>query len=392
MSEAASPVRDKHRVAPDRYSATPATPFAGPVVVMVSHASAGGAQEIMANLAEELQRRGKSVRLMALYPTAKTVRDTRIEWTYLYTNRPRNPIDAIRMIWSIVRFFRREQPEAIYSALPAANVTAAACAWMAGLRDRVVITHHSPAETHNRLIDGVDDLTGALGSVRAIVSVSNTVSQSLDLKPDAYRAKRRVITNAVPPDVDAQLAALAQRRAGRTRGRRVVATGRLADQKNYPVLIRAMALLPDVVCDIVGGGPNEAALRSLAAEVGADSRITFHGQVTRARTLDLLAQGDIFSQMSLYEGHSLALVEAAKLGIPLIVSSVPVQIEGVTAADGSICGLVIGTHDHEALASAIAGLLNDEATYRAATADAIRLGEESSFELLVDKYQRLMAL
>ena len=366
------------------------------VVFMLSHSSAGGAQEIMADIAEGFVEAGSAVRMVALYPTDKVVRDERLEWEFIVPTKPKSPLAMAAMGLALVRWFRRERPDVVLTALPAANLMAALGSRLAGNGTRVIISHHSPVETHNPLINFADGYAGRLKSVCSIVSVSNAVAASLDGKAASYRAKRRTIHNALPPRLERLLDELgeARRAAGRdggARGRRVVATGRLAAQKNYQTLIRAAAHMPDVTIDILGDGPDRAALLALAAEVGVTGRVRFLGMRPREDALRLLADGDVFAQVSLFEGHSLALIEAAKLGLPLVVSDVPVQVEGVTARDGTSCASIVPVLDDRALATAIIGLLDDPAHYRTQAEAARRLGGEATYAAMLGAYRELAA-
>jgi glycosyltransferase involved in cell wall biosynthesis len=366
----------------------------GPVLFLVSHSSAGGAQEIWANLAEGFLSRGYDVRLMALYPLRSTVRTTSAElpWIYLTDRQPRSLGEGLRLLRSVASLVRRHQPRAIFTAMPAANVAAALGARMAGNVARVITSHHSPVDTHGKLLNAIDGLSGSLRSVKAIVSVSEAVARSLSGKPAPYRRKGRVITNALPPRIEERLAELAKVYAPRTvRGRKIVATGRLAPQKNYPHLIRAVGLLKDVTLDIVGNGPDEEALRTLARNVGAADRIRFLGHRPREEALAILAEGDVFAQVSLFEGHSLGLIEAAKLGIPLVVSQVPVQIEGITARDGSRCGLTVAVDDDQGLVGQLRGLLDEPEEYAYWVRRAGQLGAEATYSDMVDAYEALVS-
>ena len=174
----------------------------------------------------------------------------------------------------------------------------------------------------NPLLNAVDGWTGSWKNVATVVCVSDAVGASLKGKPRSYLAKRRIIRNALPPRIEAHLAALASKRHHRqAKARRVVATGRLAAQKNYPVLLRAAVHMPDVQVQIVGAGPDEDMLKAMARDLAVTNRVTFLGHRPREETLELLAAGGVFVQPSLFEGHSLALIEAAKLRLPLIVSN-----------------------------------------------------------------------
>ena len=148
--------------------------------------------------------------------------------------------------------------------------------------------------------------------------------------------------------------------------------------------------MPDVTVTIVGNGPDEASLRDLAAQLGVTDRVAFLGHLPREEALAVLADGDIFAQVSLFEGHSLALVEAAKLGLPLVVSDVPVQIEGITASDGTRCGIAIGAQDAEGLAAAICGLLDDPRKYDELAARSAMLGAEASYVNMLNRYEALV--
>ena len=363
------------------------------IVFLTSHSALGGAQFLWSNIAEGFHKRGHEVQLVALYPWSDPERESTPEhpWEYIVESRPKSLPKQIEMVRQLVARIKRTQPDVIVTALPAANVLAPLAAKLAGTGTKVVITHHSPAETHSRVLNYIDGYTGSLSNVKWVVSVSGAVSRSLDGKPKQYLPKRKVIYNALPPDIEKLLADLDKQHSPRSaRGRKVVATGRLAKQKNYPLLIRSAAHLPDVTFDIVGDGPDADALTGLATELNVTDRLNFLGHRQREDALRVLAEGDIFAQVSLFEGHSLALVEAAKLGMPLIVSDSPVQIESVTASDGTRCGIVVGMQDDRDLARQISNLLSDPSQYQLWSERSRKLGAEATFHGVIDAYQELL--
>jgi glycosyltransferase involved in cell wall biosynthesis len=363
------------------------------IVFLLSHSTSGGAQEIWANLAEGLRARGHQVMLAALYPGDTPAQELAppTTWTYAVSERPASLGAKLAMVRDLARLFDRFEADMVFTALPAANVLAPIAATLARRRVRVVISHHSPSDTYNPALNLVDGLTGSLASVAHIVGVSDAVRRTHQGKPATYRRKLKTIKNTLPPDVEARIARLAEARQGRRTGRQVVAIGRLAEQKNYPVLLRAAVHMPDVVVRIVGDGSEGLALKALAAELGVAGRVQFLGFHPRAETLEILAGGDVFVQPSLFEGHSLALIEAAKLGMPLVVSDAQVQIEGVTAPDGALCGAVVGVQDDRSLAREILRLLDDPAHYAVAAAQATALGAAATYDAMITSYEQLMA-
>lgn len=145
--------------------------------------------------------------------------------------------------------------------------------------------------------------------------------------------------------------------------------------KGHREFLTALAALMDrypVEALIIGGGRREAEMRQLAAAMGLAGRVHFLGQ--RPDIPDLLAALDIFVLPSHSEGVSLALLEAMGMGLPVIATAVGGLPEVV--ADG-VNGLLIPSQDPEALAQALARLLDDPALAKKLGENARRQVEEN---------------
>lgn len=376
---------------PSRNTGPIRNPGKGRIVFAITHTTPGGLLELWQDLAAGLRARGHRVDLLALYPHDDTDGQPvhAPGWRYILPRRKRSPLAALTLIARTWLTLRRERPAVIISAMPFAGILLALLGRFIGPTP-VVVTHHSPSFTYSPVLRRIDRQTGALANVRAIVGVSHAVVDSFRPASPAYEARLMTIRNAVPHTVERDLARLSADRLGRQTGRRLVALGRLVEQKNYPVLIRAMAHLPDVTLDIIGEGEDRAMLETMAHDLGVRDRIVFHGLRPRTETLRTAAAADVFVQPSLYEGHSLALIEAARLGLPIIVSNVPTQIEGVTASNGERCGLVVGADDDHALAVAVRRLLDDPAEYEVWAKAASRFGQDCRMDEVVARYETLV--
>lgn len=362
------------------------------VMFLTSHSAVGGASEIWSNLAVAMARRGYPVRLAAFYPPVAEPRqpvEDGLAWDHVLSRKPASALGGVALFAALLRFLARHKPDVVYTALPAAGVMVPLAAQLLGGRTRVIVSHHSPVDTHGWLSRRFDNFTGRLPCVTAVAAVSEAVGGSLGDRSAAYRAKLRVIHNSLPPAIEGHLAKLARGRIGRVPGRNLIAVGRLAPEKNCGVLLRALARVPDATLTLVGAGPEEAGLRDLADELGIADRVRFPGLMPRTEALSLLADSDIFLQPSLFEGHSLALIEASKLGVPLIVSSAPSQIEGVTGAGGERCGVVVDPHNEVALAMEIRRILDDANRRRDWVERSWTLGRGVSFEGTVSAYLAL---
>ncbi|HXH27235.1 MAG TPA: glycosyltransferase, partial [Candidatus Acidoferrum sp.] len=98
--------------------------------------------------------------------------------------------------------------------------------------------------------------------------------------------------------------------------------GRLSKQKNIPTLLTALALTNrDVHLDIVGEGPEEAAIQNLIADLEL-SNVTLRGRLSRAEVMELYATCNALVMPSLYEAQPLVLLEAMAARIPVICTNV----------------------------------------------------------------------
>jgi 1,2-diacylglycerol 3-alpha-glucosyltransferase len=102
----------------------------------------------------------------------------------------------------------------------------------------------------------------------------------------------------------------------------LIYTGRLGPEKNVDFLLKAFAGVCEAVervhLLILGSGPEEAALKELAAQNGAAARVHFYGMVDYDRLPQYLAMCNIFVTASVTEVHPLSVVEAMASGLPVV--------------------------------------------------------------------------
>ena len=86
--------------------------------------------------------------------------------------------------------------------------------------------------------------------------------------------------------------------------------------------IRALALLPDrrVKLFVAGEDPGKDSLSALASDCGVGDRVVFGG--FRKDVPVALASADLFLFPSWYEAFSLATIEAAACGLPVVATSI----------------------------------------------------------------------
>jgi glycosyltransferase involved in cell wall biosynthesis len=132
----------------------------------------------------------------------------------------------------------------------------------------------------------------------------------------------------------------------------VLTCARLDPQKGYEVLLEAATALPDVAFAFAGDGPERATLEARSASLGLADRVQFLG--FRADIPRLLDACDVFALPSLYEGSSLAVLEAMAARRPVVSSDIGGTNELITHGRS---GMLVRPGDAAALADVIAHLL-----------------------------------
>lgn len=160
--------------------------------------------------------------------------------------------------------------------------------------------------------------------------------------------------------------------AARQRSHRILSVGRLVPRKGVDLVIRALPYLreagfDDVELLIVGGGGDSGALHAdpevrrlldLAAELGVSDQVSLQGQVSRAEMPGIFRSADAVVCAPWYEPFGIVPLEAMACGVPVVAAAVGGLRD--TVVDRAT-GLHVPPRDPEAIASALAMLLEDPA-------------------------------
>ncbi|MEO6864852.1 MAG: glycosyltransferase [Gemmatimonadaceae bacterium] len=138
---------------------------------------------------------------------------------------------------------------------------------------------------------------------------------------------------------------------------RIVFVGRLSAQKGIEAAMRALALMRrSIVLDVVGDGPDRAALIELARQLGLSDRILWRGQVRHTVIPALLARASVLVAPFVDEGLGLVAVEAQLCETP----PVGFASGGITdVIEDDVTGALVPTGDIAALAAAIEKIVAD---------------------------------
>jgi glycosyltransferase involved in cell wall biosynthesis len=195
----------------------------------------------------------------------------------------------------------------------------------------VVVTHH-----------GQDYLREKWGTpARAILKLGERVGMSfadecivistliLDLAHDKYHCKATLIPNGVS-DLQPAVSTCLLEKYGLTRHRYIIQVSRLVPEKRQLDLIKAFTAMrqPGWKLLLVGGAQGSQRYADLVRKhcAGNDS-IVSTGFLSPTEVQQLLSHAGIFALPSSHEGLPIALLEAMKLGTPVLASDIPANRE-----------------------------------------------------------------
>jgi glycosyltransferase involved in cell wall biosynthesis len=156
-----------------------------------------------------------------------------------------------------------------------------------------------------------------------VIANSSGVADDLATQVPSTRDKLSVVYNA---GLDRHVFELAREPLPEPRpsGSVIVTCGRLTQQKDQQVLLRAFARLRtslEATLWILGQGEERPHLEALARELGVESRVRFWG--FRENPYPFLSAADVFVLSSRWEGFGNVVVEALACGVPVVSTDCP---------------------------------------------------------------------
>lgn len=206
---------------------------------------------------------------------------------------------------------------------------------------------------------GDNEYSGLLGLIRKLVMprVDGFVFQTEAARNyfgKSVRKKSTVIHNSVAINCSYDLTQKIERE------KRIVGVGRLHEQKNFALLIKAFAYVadqfPDYILEIYGEGVLRDDLQELIDANNLHNRVVLKG--ARKDIHDCIYNAALFVLSSDYEGMPNALIEAMALGLPCISTDWRPGAVGELIEDGKN-GIIVPIRNVEIMADRICYILGE---------------------------------
>jgi L-malate glycosyltransferase len=168
----------------------------------------------------------------------------------------------------------------------------------------------------------------------------------------------------------------------------IVCCAMLRWEKNHGLLLEAIHVLRSrglpVRTLLVGDGPERAALQARCTALGIGDAVHFAGQQQRVE--EYIAAADVAVLCSTIETFSIAALEQMAMGLPMVLSNVGGAPEMVRHG---VEGLLFPSGDRDALADALAGLMDPAVRQVLGAAAARRVREQFLRDGMFRRYHEL---
>jgi len=365
------------------------------VLHVIDALNVGGAQELLALLAKH-KGDAFAMSVCVLQPVLDLKSRIESHGVRVHAlNRTRcsilHPLDFLRYglgnLLDILRICREERIDIVHAHLSDAEFLGF-FASLLGCAKRFCITVHTPKllpeERGRGLRNTVRGLLMRLlyRKANAVVAVSKDTAALLRDQYAVDPATLRIIANGV------ETRALAEHRPAFGRealglaagGHVLLCVGRLTLAKGHRYLLEAVRLLapriPGLRLLVAGDGELRDELRQMARTLDVTGQVVFMG--SRTDIPDLLALSDIVVSASVFEGTSLALMEAMAAGKPIVATAIPGNLE---LLENGVNAVLAPPADASMLAQAITRIIQEKGLAEALGRHA-REKAQSEFDIM----------
>lgn len=223
----------------------------------------------------------------------------------------------------------RYKPDVVFSPLHTMGTFGRKFKLILTSHDMIYIHHHTPPlDLTNPLIRIIWRLyyittipqKKVLNSPEMVVTVSQSAKEEFIA---AHLTKKPILVvpnapkplgNLLPtlPDVSKQAP------------RNIVYMGAFIEYKNVETLLKAMKWLPDYTLHLLSRLPPKNRYEELLTLIPKDAHVVWHKGVSDQQYAEILADNAIMASASLDEGFGLPVVEAQTLGVPTVLTDMPV--------------------------------------------------------------------
>lgn len=303
----------------------------------------GGTERVIVNLAEHFHKIGyrvfivTQIRSEAEYPISSDITRILSDLTTEEIGRNR-VINFLNRLKKLRRIFKVLQPDIVFACVGKNNFMALTAS--AFLKTKVVVSVRAEP-----CVEYYTKLMRFLAKTMFIFAdgIVLQTKQAGEFFPGPIRRKAVILPNSLNPRFQ-------RPRYEGKREKEIVAVGRLDENKNHAMLIRAFGKIvkdfPDYRVVIYGDGTGHRNLEKLIGKLHLSDKVVLAGRTDAVE--EKIYKSSLFVLTSDAEGMPNALIEAMALGLPVISTDCPCGGPRELIQDG-VNGYLIPVRDEEAL-------------------------------------------
>lgn len=176
----------------------------------------------------------------------------------------------------------------------------------------------------------------------------------------------------------------------KTGEKKIISISRLVKYKRVGDIIRAFAKLEKtdhlLKLNIVGEGPEEKKLKSLAVKEGVKNKVRFIKNIEKSKLDELLKKSFLLCHASIIEGFGLVVIEAASHQVPYVISDIRVHREIALGGKG---GLFFKKKDFLDLAAKAELLLKNQKLYQQKQREGWKLAQKYDWQKIASQTKKV---
>ncbi|HAZ49944.1 MAG TPA: glycosyl transferase [Cyanobacteria bacterium UBA11369] len=324
----------------------------------------GGAERAMVNLANHLAEQGLKVDFVLNKKDGPYLKFVSPEVRIVDLQAPQ----MLGVIPKLARYLRDERPVALLSALHFTSEVAIGAKYLSGTSTRVVVCEQNNLSLHAQHPTGKRDRFAPIAAklcypwADGVVAVSQGVAKDLATTTNLPQQRIRVIHN---PIIRPELFEKAKEPADHPwfdpgEPPVILGVGRLVEQKDFPTLIRAFAIVRQTQparLVILGSGKEREKLNAIVSELGIKNDVAFLGFAQNPYAY--MSKASVFVLSSIEEGLPTVLIEAMAVGTPVVSTNCESGPDEIL--DNGKYGELVPVRDPDAIAQAILKILSGNA-------------------------------
>mgnify|MGYP002479589515 CR=1 FL=1 len=343
------------------------------IVFLIGGMGKGGAERVISILANHYAKKGWEVDiLMLLNNCCEYELNKNIKITSLCKEGKSRIRQLPKWISNIRKYVIENKPDRIVSFVARINIiTILSCI---GLKQHIIVSERNdPASDGRSIIVRI--------ATRLLYPLAHCVVFQTRWAQSCFSKKIQKKSVIIPNPIQVTL------QTSKEKKKKIVAVGRLVEQKNHAMLIRAFKRVhyvhPEYKLYIYGEGDLRDALTKLIQELSLSEAVFLPGKVDNIH--EEIADAEMFVLASNYEGLSNALLEAMMIGLPCISTKCAGSNEVI---NNNHNGILVNLGSEEELVKAICALINDRELAYKLSQNGKKIVESMSADNVIPKWEQ----